>query len=71
MHLEDLQLAVIGPEILVSAAACIILLVELIARPKIRCAYASPLSLITLLVAAAIFISDILKFKFQKSLFFV
>lgn len=50
--MEELQLAVIGPEILVSAAACVILLVELIAKPKRPCAYASPLSLLTLFVAS-------------------
>ena len=52
MTLAELNIGAVLPEIVVSAMACLILLVELITKPHKSCALAWPLTAVSLLVAS-------------------
>ncbi|MGB1612542.1 MAG: NADH-quinone oxidoreductase subunit NuoN [Arenicellales bacterium] len=54
MTLANLHLDLIAPEIFLSGAACLVLLIELFIKPVRACALAWPLSLIALLISGGV-----------------
>ena len=65
MTLAELNIGAVVPEILVSAMACLILLVELITKPHKPCALAWPLTAVSLLVASYLSLEQFAGVKFE------